>query len=112
MVEYLEAFFGDNLVTLRNGKIFRNHFLDKFGKAYFGFPTEFFPGLGGVTQQGFHFSRAEVTGINGMLDEIAEFNRAILQVENGNTPANDLRDQRDLLIKQLSEKLDVRDSGC
>jgi flagellar hook-associated protein 1 FlgK len=51
---------------------------------------------------------AEVTGINGMLDEIAEFNRAILQVENGNTPANDLRDQRDLLIKQLSEKLDVQ----
>ncbi len=51
---------------------------------------------------------AEVTEINGMLDEIAEFNRSIRQLENGNTPANDLRDQRDLLIKQLSEKLDVQ----
>jgi flagellar hook-associated protein 1 FlgK len=51
---------------------------------------------------------AEVTDINGMLDEIAEFNRSIIQLENGNTPANDLRDQRDLLIKQLSEKLDVQ----
>ena len=51
---------------------------------------------------------AEVTEINGMLDEIAEFNRSIIQLENGNTPANDLRDQRDLLIKQLSEKMDVQ----
>jgi flagellar hook-associated protein 1 len=51
---------------------------------------------------------AEVTEINGMLDEIAEFNRSIVQLENGNTPANDLRDQRDLLIKKLSEKLDVQ----
>jgi len=51
---------------------------------------------------------AEATEINGMLDEIAEFNRSIIQLENGNTPANDLRDQRDLLIKQLSEKLDVQ----
>jgi flagellar hook-associated protein 1 FlgK len=50
----------------------------------------------------------EVTEINGMLDEVAEFNRSILQLENGNTPANDLRDQRDLLVKQLSEKLDVQ----
>jgi len=51
---------------------------------------------------------AEVTEINGMLDEIAEFNRSIIQLENGNTPANDLRDQRDLLVKQLSEKMDVQ----
>ncbi len=51
---------------------------------------------------------AEVTEINGMLDEIAEFNRSIIKLENGNTPANDLRDQRDLLIKQLSEKMDVQ----
>jgi flagellar hook-associated protein 1 FlgK len=51
---------------------------------------------------------AEVTEINGMLDQVAEFNRSIAQLENGNTQANDLRDQRDLLIKQLSEKLDVQ----
>jgi flagellar hook-associated protein 1 FlgK len=51
---------------------------------------------------------AEVTDINGMLDEIAKFNESIGQLENGNTPANDLRDQRDLLVKQLSEKLDVQ----
>ncbi|MDH5762472.1 MAG: flagellar hook-associated protein FlgK [Nitrospinota bacterium] len=51
---------------------------------------------------------AEVTEINGMLDEIAKLNKSILQLENGNTQANDLRDQRDLLIKQLSEKMDVQ----
>ena len=51
---------------------------------------------------------AEVTEINGMLDEIAEFNRSIIKIENGNASANDLRDQRDLLIKQLSEKMDVQ----
>jgi flagellar hook-associated protein 1 FlgK len=51
---------------------------------------------------------AEVTEINSMLDEVAELNRSIIGLENGNTPANDLRDQRDLLIKQLSEKIDVQ----
>lgn len=51
---------------------------------------------------------AEVNEINGMLNEIAELNSAIGKIENGNTVANDLRDQRDLLVKQLSEKLDVQ----
>ena len=51
---------------------------------------------------------AEVTEINSMLDEVAELNRSIIALENGNTPANDLRDQRDLLIKQLSEKIDIQ----
>ena len=50
---------------------------------------------------------AEVTAINGMLDEVAELNRSIIAIENGNTQANDLRDQRDLLIKKLSKKIDV-----
>ena len=50
----------------------------------------------------------QVTEINGMLDEIGKYNKSIMQLENGNTPANDLRDQRDLLVKQLSEKLDVQ----
>ena len=51
---------------------------------------------------------AEVTEINGMLNEIAKLNGSILKIENGLVVANDLRDQRDLLIKQLSEKLDVQ----
>jgi flagellar hook-associated protein 1 len=51
---------------------------------------------------------AEVTEINSMLDGIAELNRSIIKIENGNTTANDLRDQRDLLIKQLSEKIDIQ----
>jgi len=51
---------------------------------------------------------AEITTINGMLNEVAELNRSIIKLENGNTPANNLRDQRDLLIKQLSEKIDVQ----
>ena len=51
---------------------------------------------------------AEVTEINGMLNEIAKLNESILKIENGLVVANDLRDQRDLLIKQLSEKLDVQ----
>ncbi len=50
----------------------------------------------------------QVTEINSMLDEVAKLNQSIIQLENGNTFANDLRDQRDLLIKQLSEKLDVQ----
>jgi flagellar hook-associated protein 1 FlgK len=51
---------------------------------------------------------AEVTEINSMLNQVAELNQSIIQLENGNTPANDLRDQRDLLIKKLSEKIDVQ----
>lgn len=52
--------------------------------------------------------QAEVTEINEMLSEVAELNRSIIQMENGNTPANDLKDQRDLLVKKISEKLDVQ----
>ena len=51
---------------------------------------------------------AEVTEINGILNEISKLNGSILKIENGRFEANDLRDQRDLLVKQLSEKLDVQ----
>ena len=64
-----------------------------------------------LTQQSTDLDAAvsgEVTEINSLLDEIAGLNGSIIKVENGNTVANDLRDQRDLLIKDLSEKIDVQ----
>lgn len=49
----------------------------------------------------------EVTAINIKLDEIAKLNKAIFENEPGNFLANDLRDKRDRLIKEVSTKLDV-----
>ncbi len=48
-----------------------------------------------------------VAEINSLLDGIVKLNRAIFQNESGPSPANDLRDQRDQLVKDLSELLDV-----
>ena len=44
---------------------------------------------------------------NGLLGEIAELNKQIAQTEQGVGQANSLRDQRDVLIDELSELLDV-----
>jgi len=49
----------------------------------------------------------EVTQINGILDEIVRLNEAIPSTEVANFAANDLRDQQDMLVKELSEKLDI-----
>ncbi len=48
-----------------------------------------------------------VTEINGLLDEIQELNVAIHANEPGDDVANDLRDQRDIRVRELSEKIDI-----
>jgi flagellar hook-associated protein 1 FlgK len=49
-----------------------------------------------------------VDEVNGLVKEIAQLNQKIQEVEiSGHSSANDERDRRDLLIKKLSEKLDI-----
>ncbi len=50
----------------------------------------------------------EVVEINTLTSEIAKLNEAIHANEPGEFSANDLRDQRDRLVKQLSEKIDIQ----
>ncbi len=50
---------------------------------------------------------ATVSNANGMLDAIAELNRAIGDAEVNGGAANSLRDRRDQFITQLSELMDV-----
>jgi len=45
--------------------------------------------------------------INALSTEIAQLNQKISAVEIGGQNANDLRDSRDLVVKQLSEMIDV-----
>jgi flagellar hook-associated protein 1 len=46
--------------------------------------------------------------VNGYVKEIAKINQKIQEVEmSGSASANDERDRRDLLVKKLSEKLDI-----
>lgn len=46
--------------------------------------------------------------INKMVKEIAELNEKVASVELQGVPANDQRDRRDLLIKKLNEKVDIK----
>lgn len=48
-----------------------------------------------------------VTEVNGHAKEIAKLNEKIQSVEISGVTANDERDRRDLLVKKLSEKLDI-----
>nr|MEE4269937.1 flagellar hook-associated protein FlgK [Candidatus Krumholzibacteria bacterium] len=49
----------------------------------------------------------EITNLNGLLTSVAEMNEQIMAAESNGEPANDLRDQRDFLISQLSEIAEV-----
>ena len=49
----------------------------------------------------------EVAKINTLADEIGKLNQAIFANSPGQFSANDLKDQRDKLIKELSEKIDI-----
>jgi len=49
----------------------------------------------------------EITNLNGLLTEVANMNEQIMAAEVNGEPANDLRDQRDLLITQISEIAEV-----
>lgn len=48
-----------------------------------------------------------VNDVNTNVKEIAKLNQKIQQIEVGGNQANDERDRRDLLVKKLSEKLDI-----
>ena len=56
-----------------------------------------------------------VQEVNNMTKEIASLNEKIASIEIQGVPSNDERDRRDLLIKKLAEKIDVKvaegDSG-
>lgn len=49
-----------------------------------------------------------VDQVNQMTGEIADLNSKIQMVQNSGGPANDERDRRDLLIKKLGEKINIR----
>ncbi len=59
--------------------------------------------------------QAETENLNLLLQDIGELNRQIMAAESNGQPANDLRDQRDLRISQVSELAEVsvleRDDG-
>lgn len=48
-----------------------------------------------------------VRELNGFTKEIADLNSRIMTIEVGGANANDERDRRDLLVKQLAEKVDI-----
>ncbi len=51
--------------------------------------------------------QAELTNLNGMLSEVGHMNTQIMAAESNGEPANDLRDQRDLLITEISKIAEV-----
>jgi flagellar hook-associated protein 1 len=55
-------------------------------------------------------SQVDVTvdSVNKLTSQIADLNTRIVAAETGSTPANDLRDQRDQLVDQLSQLIDIR----
>ena len=48
-----------------------------------------------------------VEEINRLSDNMVDLNQKIIQVESGGHMANDYRDQRDLVLKELSELIDI-----
>jgi flagellar hook-associated protein 1 len=50
---------------------------------------------------------ASISEVNSMATEIAKMNEKIMQVEISGADANDERDKRDMLVKKLSEKIDI-----
>lgn len=51
--------------------------------------------------------QANVNDVNVMAKEIASLNERIMKAEISGANANDERDKRDLIVKKLSEKLDI-----
>ncbi|MCB0393028.1 MAG: flagellar hook-associated protein FlgK [Bdellovibrionales bacterium] len=51
---------------------------------------------------------SNISEINGMLQEVASLNQKIELVENTGAQANDERDRRDLLLKNLSKFVNIR----
>ena len=59
------AVLGDEGIAFGGLQVFGGHFFDQGAEVCPGRPAEFYASLGGVAQQGFHLSRAEVTGVDG-----------------------------------------------
>ncbi len=59
--------------------------------------------------------QAEISNLNRMLNQVGDMNQQIMAAETNGEPANDLRDQRDLLITEISKIAEVsvleRDDG-
>ncbi len=59
--------------------------------------------------------QSEIANLNRLMQGVADMNGQIMTAESNGEPANDLRDQRDLLITQISEIAEVsvldRDDG-
>jgi flagellar hook-associated protein 1 len=59
--------------------------------------------------------QAEISNLNRLLRSVADMNSQIMAAETNGEPANDLRDQRDLLITHVSEIAEIsvlaRDDG-
>ena len=51
--------------------------------------------------------KGAVEEINSLSERIANLNQKIIQIEAGGESANDYRDQRDLMLNQLSELIDI-----
>jgi flagellar hook-associated protein 1 FlgK len=50
-----------------------------------------------------------VTDINRLSEQLADLNQKIISTEAGTHTANDYRDQRDLVLKELSELIDINE---
>lgn len=64
--------------------------------------------LGMITDDALQRADAITAEVNSAAAQIAELNLAIQAANGSTTPANDLLDQRDLLVQQLSRAVDVR----
>lgn len=51
--------------------------------------------------------QSEITNLNRMLNQVGDMNQQIMGAETNGEPANDLRDQRDLLITEISKIAEV-----
>jgi len=49
-----------------------------------------------------------VETVNRLVAQIADLNQKIASMESGGTPANDYRDSRELVLKQLAEVIDIK----
>ena len=63
--------------------------------------------IGSVTAELNNVIETGVSDVNGFVKEIAQLNEKIHSIEISGAAANDERDRRDLLVKKLSEKLDI-----
>ncbi|CAG1065604.1 Flagellar hook-associated protein 1 [uncultured bacterium] len=87
--------YGERAALLSNARVLA----DTFNHA----ASNFEQNLSGVNSEIVH----KVDKINGLASRIADFNGQISAVELSGTSANDLRDQRDLLLEELAGFVDI-----